>query len=74
MIEAANSTRKEFLESQIGRSEAVLFEQTDKNGLWVGYTKNYTPVKIKSDKPLNGMILNVKLCAVNGDFCIGEPE
>ena len=74
MIEAATSTRKAFLESQIGRSEAVLFEQTDKNGLWEGYTKNYTPVKIKSDKPLNGMILNVKLCAVKGDFCIGEVE
>ena len=74
MIEAATSTRKAFLESQTGRSEAVLFEQTDKNGLWEGYTKNYTPVKIKSDKPLNGMILNVKLCAVKGDFCIGEVE
>ena len=74
MIEAANLTRKAFLESQTHRVEAVLFEQTDKNGLWMGYTKNYTPVKIRSDKPLNGEILNVKLCTVEGDFCIGEVE
>lgn len=72
MIEAANATRKTFLESQIGRSEPVLFEQTAKDGCWIGYTKNYTPVKIRSDKPLNGEILNVKLYAVEGDFCLGE--
>ena len=72
MIETTNTKRKAFLESQIGRFEPVLFEQTAKDGCWIGYTKNYTPVKIRSDKPLNGEIINVKLCSVEGDFCRGE--
>ncbi len=72
MIEAANGTRKAFLESQVGREESVLFEQPTKDGYWEGYTKNYTPVKVKSDRPLNGEILNVMLEKVDGDFCIGK--
>ncbi len=72
MIEAANQSRKAFLESQIGNVESVLFEQPTKDGCWEGYTKNYTPVKVSSDRPLNGEIINVKLQKVEGDFCIGE--
>ncbi len=72
MIEVVNETRKEFLKSQVGRVEKVLFEQTDKNGLWEGYTKNYTPVKVASEKELNGEILEVKITSAADDYCLGE--
>lgn len=72
MIEVTDAARKAFLESQIGRNEPVLFEQTTQDGFWEGYTVNYTPVKMKSEKPLGGEIINVNLCRVEGDFCIGE--
>ncbi len=72
MIDATNQSRKEFLKSQCGRITPVLFEQPDKNGLWQGYTKNYTPVKVKSDIPLNGLIKDVKIITTEDDCCIGE--
>lgn len=71
MIEACNETRTAFLNSQVGRTEEVLFEQPTKDGYWEGYTKNYTPVKVESDKPLSGEILKTKLNSVAGDYCIG---
>lgn len=72
MIEVTNITRSAFLESQVGLTEEVLYEQPTKDGFWEGYTKNYTPVKVKSDRELNGEILPTKLIRVDGDFCIGE--
>lgn len=72
MIEACNETRNAFLNSQVGLVEDVLFEQQTKDGYWEGYTKNYTPVKVKSDKPLSGEILQTKLISVLGDYCLGE--
>lgn len=72
MIEATSDTRKAFLESQVGLEEKVLFEQPTKDGYWEGYTMNYTPVKVKSDKALSGEILKIKLERVEGEFCIGE--
>lgn len=73
MIEATNESRIKFLNSQLGLTEPVLFEQPTKDGYWEGYTRNYTPVKIKSDRDLNDEILNVKLLRVDGDYCIAEP-
>lgn len=72
MIEATNKTRLDFLKSQIGLSEKVLFEQPTKDGFWEGYTKNYTPVKVKSDRPLNGEIIKARLVSVEGECCMGE--
>ena len=72
MIEITNQTRKAFLKSQLGREEPVLFEQRDKNGLWEGYTKNYTPVKVCSNVDISGKILCIKIIETNGEFCIGE--
>lgn len=72
MIEVTNITRSAFLESQVGLTEEVLYEQPTKDGFWEGYTKNYTPVKVKSYRELNGEILPTKLIRVDGDFCIGE--
>ena len=71
MIEAANESRNKFLNSQIGSKELVLFEQPATDGYWEGYTKNYTPVKVMSNTPVNGKILEVKICGVEGDYCIG---
>lgn len=73
MIEATNKSRKEFLNSQIGLTEEVLFEQLTKDGYWEGYTKNYTPVKMKSSDSISGQIIPVKLTALDGEHCIGEP-
>lgn len=72
MIELTNITRRNFLDSQVGLVETVLFERVSKDGFWEGYTKNYTPVKVKSDKILSGDILFVKLNSSDGEYCYGE--
>ena len=72
MIAAADAVRKKFLETQLGRTEPVLFEQRGEDGCFEGYTKNYTPVKVRSDCDLHGRILRVKLVSLLGDACFGE--
>lgn len=71
MAEAAKKAEKTFLETQIGLTETVLFEQ-ESDGYFEGYTKNYTRVKVKSEKPLGGKIANVHLLSSEDDFCIGK--
>lgn len=61
MRNIAKKLRNKFLISQIGRNEKVLFETKHDNVLYEGYTKNYTPVMIKSDKDITGKICEVLL-------------
>lgn len=71
MIEKTEEIRREFLKSQIGKIVEVLFETRHSDGYIEGYTRNYTPVKVKGELPC-GEILKVKITAVDGDFCVGE--
>lgn len=72
MIDNANKCQKAFLESQIGGTYPVLFENREKDGYYEGYTPNYTLVKVKTDKNISGEILNTKLLSIDGESCIGE--
>ena len=74
MIEHTDNKRKEFLLSQVGRVEEVLFEIKNRSGFYEGYTKNYTPVYVKSDNDLIGKIIPVKLIKAEKDYCIGVIE
>ena len=71
MIEKTEEIRQEFLKSQIGKTVEVLFETRHSDGYIEGYTKNYTPVKVKGDLPC-GEISKIKITAVDGDFCVGQ--
>ena len=65
-------SRAEFLRSQVGIIEDVLFERI-RHGYLEGYTKNYTPVHIYSDdNTLCGIIQKVKITKADKDFCVGE--
>lgn len=57
----AKKLRTEFLKSQIGRDASVLFERQNSNGFFEGYTQNYTPIKMYSDRDLSGEIINIVL-------------
>ena len=71
MIEKTEEIRQNFLKNQIGKTLGVLLETRHADGCVEGYTKNYTPVKVEGDLPC-GEIVEVKITAVDGDFCIGE--
>ena len=71
MIAECKKCEDAFIESQLGRTFPVLFEQYE-NGYCEGYTENYTRVRAKADKDICGRILNVKLLTREGECCIGE--
>ena len=72
MGELVEQSRREFLQSQVGRTEEVLFERL-RHGYLEGYTKNYTPVHVNStDNTLCGEIRPVRLTAAGEDWCEGE--
>lgn len=70
MIEHTDNKRKEFLLSQVGRVEEVLFEIKNRSGFYEGYTKNYTPVYVKSHNDLIGKIIPVTITEAKDDYCI----
>lgn len=72
MTEVTEEIRQNFLRSQIGKTVDVLVETTNKNGLYEGYTKNYTPVLVNCTEDVCSKIINVKITSVDGDYCIGE--
>ena len=61
MLAAVEESRRYFLNTQVGRVEPVLFEQQDSDGFWLGHTRNYTPVKMKSEENLQAKVLLVEL-------------
>lgn len=71
MGDICRQCERDFLKAQCGKTEKVLFE-TEIDGYWEGYTRNYTRVKVKSAGDLEGKILPVVLTAANEDYCIGE--
>lgn len=72
MAKTTNLSRLSFLQSQVGLTEAVLFETDMIDGRYTGYTSNYTPVHVSSDRDIRGQILPVKITDALADFCIGE--
>ena len=72
MTALTDDSRREFLRSQVGRVEEVLFERL-RRGYLEGYTKNYTPVHVFSeDNSLCGQICCVRLIAAEDETCVGE--
>ncbi len=70
LTEIAEDIRKEFLNKQIGKKTEVLFE-TAKDGYNEGYTKNYTPVRVYTDRNLKGIIAEITITDATNDYCIG---
>ena len=65
LIELSNVLHKSFYEANYGRTEEVLFENTRKNGMMFGYTRNYIRVKHPYDSSLCGNIISCLLSENN---------
>lgn len=70
LSQTADKIRNEFLQKQIGKTLSVLIESRQPNGTYMGYTPNYTPVRVNEGNV--GEIKNAKITSVCDDFCIGE--
>ncbi len=71
MIEATLDTEIQFLDKFIGTNQEVLIE-TESDGFFEGYTKNYCRVKIKSPLLSTGEILSVKITGREGDTLLAQ--
>lgn len=76
MIEETQKVRIDYFESLINQTLDVLIENKVGNDEYQGYTKNYVPVKIKSDKNLIGQIKPVIITGYDEaiDECIGKMK
>lgn len=72
MIDLTKRTRADFLRTQVGRRESVLFESRCENGVYEGYTMNYTPVRVASGENLCGKLKQVSITEAFGDYCSGK--
>lgn len=71
MIEHTNKKMYEFLKTQIGKTEPVLFERRNKSEKLEGNTMNYTSVEVDTDENLSNQIRNVKITDTDGVKCFG---
>jgi threonylcarbamoyladenosine tRNA methylthiotransferase MtaB len=77
LIELSNRCEYKFMESFIGKTLEVLFEQPVKNmeGYVEGLTDNYLSIAVKGDiKLLRNEIFPVKIKEIKDNFLIGEIE
>jgi len=61
-----------FYKSQIGKTVAVLFENSKSYGEWLGHTSNYCPVLCKNNANLSNTICMVKIIGYNENGLEGE--
>ena len=59
LLELSDNNETRFLDSYIGKTVEVLFEECDEQGYYIGHTANYIMVKVKSEEDLSNKIVNV---------------
>lgn len=64
--------RSNHLEKLIGKTVRVLAESQHGDNLYQGFTKNYVPVKFKSDTCSIGDEVSLTIHSVKDDYCIAE--
>ncbi len=66
--------RRAFYESQLGKTESVLFEADSKNGIMHGFTRNYVKVAAKYDPVLINELMPIQLININEEGTVSIAE
>lgn len=74
LLETAQRLRQDFLHRQIGKTVLVLPERRQADGDALGYTANYTPVRILGGLSHPSALVRVRITDVQGDFAVGTVE
>ncbi len=73
MSEIAERKRQEFLLSQVGLTTTIIIEQEVSQGVYEGYTPNYTPVRVSLNSDMyKGECLTVRILEAHDDYCTAE--
>ena len=72
----SDKKRRAFYESQLNKTDEVLFEGDIKDGYMHGFTRNYVKVQVKYDPILVNELKKVRLTNISpgGDVEITEPQ
>lgn len=70
--EITQQNRDKFLDSFIGKTLEVLFEQPDSNGFFEGKTSNYITVCVPFEENLSGTFRNVKIKQLKNGVLYGN--
>ena len=71
MITLTEHSRTRYEQGFIGKPQTVLLEGRLADGYTEGYTPEYIPVRVKTDKP-TGALVPIIIHAVYPEYCIGE--
>ncbi len=71
LAETCKKSEEKFLSSLIGQPQEVLFE-TEENGYFEGYTKNYSRVRVMSTENLCGKYRSCLIKELDGEILTGE--
>ena len=63
--------RSELGARSLGTIQKVLFEE-EAEGFWNGHAENYLEIKVKSDRPLENQLLDVRCEKVCGEWVLGR--
>ncbi|MDE5995853.1 MAG: tRNA (N(6)-L-threonylcarbamoyladenosine(37)-C(2))-methylthiotransferase MtaB [Eubacterium sp.] len=74
MINETEKIRKEYFHSLIHKTVCVLFENEIEKGIYQGYTKNYTPVRLASNKDIIGKEIDVVITDTTDEYCISTLQ
>lgn len=72
VIKKSSEACRKVLESFVGKTCEVLYETLDKDGLYEGYTKEYIPVKAKSNRDLRGEIIPTRMGSIKDNYILCE--
>lgn len=72
MLALADRLHTAFLQSQVGTEVDVLFETAFGTSEFVGFTPNYTQVRVPADTSLQNQLRRVRIVGVDGETCLGE--
>lgn len=72
LISALKKTQLAYLESHIGTTALVLFEQEVSEGVYEGHMTNYVKVRLKSDTDICGRYIKAELCEVKDDYILAQ--
>lgn len=69
LIKVAQELREEFFKTQINIITNILVEKQISKNVYEGYTKNYVPVIIESEKNISNEIVTVKIINHDKNYC-----
>ena len=70
VMEKSAETCRKVLESSVDKTCEVLYETLDKDGFYEGYTKEYIPVKTRSNKDLRGKIVPTNMGDIKDNYIL----